>query len=149
MKTMLIALIILFSVSILAANAASKIVEYPEIREIDEDRMLETIAVLENSKGKTGKRGEYGTYQIHPATWKEHSSIPMVMVPEFLQRKVARNVLRHYAEIIHSKGKPINVETLAMAWCSGPYRINPSKTAINYARRAVFTYPYTAYAKRK
>ena len=143
MKIMLIALIILFSVSIFAANAASKIVEYPKIGELDEDRMLKTIEVLENSRGKTGKRGEYGIYQIHPATWKEHTSIPMVMVPEFLQREVARNILRHYAEIIHNKGKIITVENLAMAWCSGPYRVKPSQNAINYAKRAIYLYPYT------
>lgn len=143
MKTMLIASIILFSITVLAANAASKIVDYPPIQEVDEHRMLKCIEVLENSRGKTGKRGEYGIYQIHPATWKEHSSIPMVLVPEFLQRKVALNVLRHYAEIIHKKGKPITVETLAMAWCSGPYRVKPSQNAINYAKRAIYTYPYT------
>lgn len=132
---MLIALIILFSVTLISVRASSKVITYPPLEEVNELRFLKCIELVENSRGKTGKRGEYGIYQIHPATWKEHSNIPMVMVPESVQRKVALNILRHYAKIIERHGDVVNNYSLAIAWCAGPYSKGIGLTAHNYAIR--------------
>jgi hypothetical protein len=143
MKIMLIALIILFSVTLIGVRASSKVITYPPLEEVNEIRFLKCIELVENSRGKTGKRGEYGIYQIHPATWKEHSNIPMVMVPESVQRKVALNILRHNAQIIERRGDVVNNYSLAIAWCSGPYAKRISSHACNYAYRVINLYPVT------
>lgn len=140
---MLIALIILFSVTLIGARASSKVITYPPLEEVNEIRFLKCIELVENSRGKTGKRGEYGIYQINPATWKEHSNIPMLMVPESMQRKVALNILRHNAQIIERRGDVVNNYSLAIAWCAGPYAKRISSHACNYAYRVINLYPET------
>lgn len=124
----------------MTARLRAKITDYPRLEEVDEDRMLRALALAEDSHGKTGRKGEFGIYQINPATWREHTNIPMRFATEKTQYLVAQRILRHYAQIIEHKGDVVNTYSLAIAWCAGPYVNRINSQAADYGFRVMNLY---------
>lgn len=116
-----------------AANRTIK--KWPEVTEVDEQKMLESIRQIENSGWKTGARGEKGPYQIHPNTWDEHCAVPISLAPKSYHDRVALSVLRQMGSILRKRKIEVNAYNLALAWCSGPYYKQPSRRALSYATR--------------
>jgi hypothetical protein len=108
---------------------------WPQVTEVNEQIMLESIRAVENSGWRTGARGEKGPYQIHPNTWDEHCNIPISLAPKSYHDRVALSVLRNMAHILRKRNIEVNPYNLALAWCSGPYYKKPSRHALNYASR--------------
>ena len=137
---MLITSLVIIMIALVTIRLRAKIADYPKLEEVNEERMLKAIELAENSRGKTGARGEYGIYQINPKTWKEHTNIPMFMVSEKNQYLVALSILRHYAQIIEKKGDVVNTYSLAIAWCAGPNVNKVKSNADNYGFRVMNLY---------
>jgi hypothetical protein len=140
MKIMLITSLVIITITLVTIKLRAKIAEYPKLEEVNEEHLLKAIELAENSYGKTGKRGEYGIYQIHPATWREHTNIPMFMASEKTQYLVALSILRHYAQVIEQKGDVVNTYSLAIAWCAGPHVNRVNSHAADYGFRVMNLY---------
>ena len=88
-----------------------------------------------SGKWKIGELGERGPWQIAPGTWAEHSSYDFSKATRYQHYVTALNIIRHYNQLLKTFNKPTTPYTMALCWCSGPYRKAPSKRAIDYAQR--------------
>lgn len=122
-------------ITVVKSAKASNMRTWPECTQIDEDRMLRSIAATENSGWKVGAKGEQGPYQISPKTWSDYSTLPIDQAPHQFHDVVAKNILRHYAALLQKRGQNVTPYNLALVWCSGPYRKVHSKRAKSYAER--------------
>lgn len=109
-------------------------------REIDENRLLEAIATVENSPNTIGRRGERSPYQILPSTWRRFSSIPMRTATDEQQHEVALKILRHFRKQLTQRGIEPNVFHLALAWNGGPNAKRYKNSTIDYATRVTNVY---------
>lgn len=133
MKYVLFSMMTLLIATYLSARTHA-ITQWPRCNVIDEEKLLDCIAMVENSRNQTGKKGEIGTWQILPSTWQEHSDAK-VSPNETVQRQVALNILRHYAVICAKKHNVVTAYNIALCWCTGPNAKKHGPMARNYASR--------------
>lgn len=88
---------------------------------VDVDRQLDAIRERENFRGRDGKHGERGPYQITRAVWALH--MPGVSFAEARIEAVARICAqRHLAYLttgLRASGVDVTPWTLALAWNAG------------------------------
>lgn len=132
----LIKLIVSFPIAIPTMLAQNN----PPIKSFDEGVMLESIAVVENSAGKIGNRGEVSPWQIMPETWEQYSTVEFEDADPKQQAVVALRILRSYAFILTQRHIPVTVTNVALAWNAGPNRkIWPSQS-LEYSNRVLNVY---------
>jgi hypothetical protein len=135
-KNALIKMVIAFPVILHASDAQN----WPENTVINEGVFLESIAEVENSAGKIGKKGEMTPWQIMPTTWCDYTIVPIDEADTDTQAKVALRILRHYSSILTKRGIMPNVYNLALAWNGGPSRKEYPPSSVRYAERVSNAY---------
>ena len=135
-KRTLIKMIIAFPVILHGNNAQN----WPANTRIDEGVFLESIAEVENSAGKIGKKGEMTPWQIMPTTWAEYTIEPIETAPPQVQAKVALRILRHFSAILTNRGLIPAPYALALAWNGGPNRNAWPTSTHAYAKRVLAVY---------
>lgn len=122
-----------------ASNTTQPILRY-DSKSIDESRLLEAIATVENSPTTTGRKGERSPYQILPSTWRRFTSLSIRSATPEQQRNVALVILRHFKSQLLERGIEPNVFNLALAWNGGPNARRYKYSTIDYATRVTNVY---------
>lgn len=104
-------------ISLLAATQVTLVLSVPA--PLDAERMLAAITQAEGWKGRAGRHGEWGRWQILPVVWRKHSKVPQRFATADEEKRVA---LAHLADIrrqLKAAGFPDGPWFIGGAWNGG------------------------------
>ena len=131
--------------------AAAVTLTIPPPPKLDVERLLDTIAAVENWDGKTtGAAGEWGAFQMTPATWKHcrgtlHKTIRQATPSEL--RTAAREELLFRMATLQINHHTLTPFLVGLAWGAGVSAVlkdSASDAKREYALRCAAVYEASA-----